>query len=82
MVKLRPQPLRKVETLPLDKLGEKGEVYYSRGSSLSWGDSKNIKGERATYDGQNTLKQPSLWCVEQANQVGEAIDSLHATQET
>ena len=66
----------------MDKLGEKGEVYYSRGSSLSWGDSKKLKGERATYDGQNTSKQPSLWCVEQANQGGEAIDNLHTTQAT
>ena len=56
MVKLRPQPLRKEEPLPLDKLGEKGEDYYSRGSSLSYGNSKNIKGEQVMHDGQNTIE--------------------------
>ena len=34
----------------MDKLKEKGEDCCSRGSSLSCGDSKKLKGERVTHD--------------------------------
>ena len=81
-VKLRPQFLRMVEPLALEKLGEKNEIYLNGGSSNGRGDSKRLKENEQHLTNKTLRKQPSLRCAKQANKGGEATDSLHTTQGT